>query len=617
MKRFAALLLVACLLTAMFPAAFAAQQKPEIKIQTAQLLDAVEGSYEPPVKGEKLNYFMPTFDMYGMTVVKGDTMTLSGMVYDGDRDEVKVGVMIYRGTYEELTEDSEIVGSAVTVGSNGYCYKERFYWDTTGMKSGDYTAIYFVTDWNDVIHYAAVCDLYISDREIPLEKLGIYVLELGKETEQVYIPDRGWDALSLGVVRYPYHTTDRREPIISGTGGHFSSGADSFPIGESFGPPDEPGEYLVKAWVRDDNRNPEFVAELKVIVEEDVGQFPVITPLDGTRLCFGQEKGFRIDLPQDTSMDDVLIHLTVDGLVEATRAEGNVLYLKGLRVASSWQHLIVAVGDRYVTRTFESVNHEDWTQRVSEPTCTESGTISHSCASCGLVWYEEIPRKGHRIAADAAVVVVKEPKATKSGISGRMCSVCKELVEFETECIFTDTQPDRFYSDALDYCYEKGIISGMTATTFGPTGTLNRAQLVSMLYRHAGSPAAEGENTFTDVPAESFYTAAVIWASENGIVYGYEDGSFRPGNSITRQELVAMLHRYMVRLDKDSGERSDLAAFEDLDQLMGYAEDAMQWAVANGVISGISATQLGPRQSANRAQTVTILHRIITGILGE
>ena len=78
-----------------------------------------------------------------------------------------------------------------------------------------------------------------------------------------------------------------------------------------------------------------------------------------------------------------------------------------------------------------------------------------------------------------------------------------------------------------------------------------------------------------------------------------------------------MLHRYMVRLDKDSGERSDLAAFEDLNQLIGYAEDAMQWAVANGVISGISATQLGPGQSANRAQTVTILHRIITGILGE
>ena len=76
-----------------------------------------------------------------------------------------------------------------------------------------------------------------------------------------------------------------------------------------------------------------------------------------------------------------------------------------------------------------------------------------------------------------------------------------------------------------------------------------------------------------------------------------------------------MLHRYVARLDRDNGERSNLAAFEDLDQLMGYAEDAMQWAVANGVISGISETQLGPRQSANRAQTVTILHRIITGTL--
>ena len=250
------------------------------------------------------------------------------------------------------------------------------------------------------------------------------------------------------------------------------------------------------------------------------------------------------------------------------------------------------------------------------PTCTEEGYHKNYCLFCGdIAAYEVYPAKGHNYGTEGTTVIM-EPTATKDGLMVGNCFLCGEVEEIIPR-VFTDTQPDWFYSDALDYCYEKGIISGMTATTFGPTGTLNRAQLVTMLHRHAGSPAVEGENTFTDVPAESFYTAAVIWASENGIVYGYEDGSFRPGNSITRQELVTMLHRYMVRLDKDSGERSDLAAFEDLDQLMGYAEDAMQWAVANGVISGISATQLGPRQSANRAQTVTILHRIITGILGE
>ena len=78
-----------------------------------------------------------------------------------------------------------------------------------------------------------------------------------------------------------------------------------------------------------------------------------------------------------------------------------------------------------------------------------------------------------------------------------------------------------------------------------------------------------------------------------------------------------MLYRYVVRLGKDNGQRSELAGFTDLDQLMGYAREPMQWAVANGVINGLSETVLGPQQSANRAQTVTILYRIITGILAE
>ena len=138
-----------------------------------------------------------------------------------------------------------------------------------------------------------------------------------------------------------------------------------------------------------------------------------------------------------------------------------------------------------------------------------------------------------------------------------------------------------------------------------------------MLYRHAGSPVVEGECTFADVPAGQFYTEAVMWASANGIVNGYEDGSFRPGDVITREQIVTMLYRYVVSLGKDNGERNDLSAFEDLDMLRAYALEPMQWAVANGVINGLSETTLGAQESANRAQTVTILYRIITGTLAE
>lgn len=619
MKRFAALLLAACLLIAMFPAAHAAQQEPEARIQTAQLLDAVHETYEVPEVGEDLNWVVPMFDMYGMTVVQGEEMVLSCMVDDGSRYTVNAGFMVFKGTLEELTDDSQPVAFNYGPTENSNEYVEKFYWDTTGMDCGDYTAIFYLTPDDDEgrVLYASACDVYISDREIPLEHLQLCVLELGQPTEAVRVKAGEHQHMSVVAVRYPYHTTDRRQVVMSGYDGDFSYGRANFPFAESINAPSEPGEYRIKGWVYGENFKAEHATEMKVIVEEDVGQFPVITALDGGVMCFGQEKRFRIDMPAGTDLYDAVIQVTVDGLVEVTRVEENVLYLKGIRVDSNYQELCVALGERFVTRSFGSKNHSDYAQYVTEPTCTEPGVRSHSCSDCGLVWYEDVEPLGHRIKNGAEIVVIEAPKATKNGISGGECERCGELAAFETGCIFYDTQPDWFYSDALDYCYDAGIINGLDEHTFGPTATLNRAQLVTMLYRHAGSPAVAGESTFADVPAESFYTDAVIWASENGIVNGYEDGSFRPADAITREQIVTMLHRYVVSLGMDNGERNDLAAFEDLDMLHRYAREPMEWAVANGVINGLSETALGPQQSANRAQTVTILYRIITGILAE
>ena len=619
MKRSIAMLLVFMLLTAMFPAVSAATAEEQpmmlskdtsaLSIDTAQVMEnAVRpyGAWAP-------SCIMPDFGMYGMTVLKGEPMNVR-FDLDKDSDETAV-LLIYKGYYEDLNEKSKLVASGQLTSGGG---SQSMTWDTTGMSAGDYTIYYTIVDAAGELVYAALTDVFISDKEIPLEKIGFYVMELGMETDTVSMfRQNSMECLTVHPVRYPYHTTDRRHIKLEGVFDSFYTGGGNFYGSDGFYPSGFVGRQYICAYINDDGFR-SFLTYLNVDVAELNSTHTKILPekdVSLTHFCIDAVTPVKIQIPEGYTLEDALVQTSHPGLISVA-GEGDTLYVTPLVGWSTMETMIVSFGKTFDAIDFYIREHDYYFKEVVTPaTCTEEGLRARTCKYCGVRTEEEvIPALGHDI---AQVTTVTEPTATKDGIAVGYCSRCDQDVQLPISRIFTDTQPDRFYSDALDYCYEKGIISGMTATTFGPTGTLNRAQLVSMLYRHAGSPAAEGENTFTDVPAESFYTAAVIWASENGIVYGYEDGSFRPGNSITRQELVAMLHRFVVRLGKDNGERKDLAAFEDLDQLMGYAEDAMQWAVANGVISGISETQLGPRQSANRAQTVTILHRIITGILGE
>lgn len=616
MKRSVAFLLMLVLTLSLVPGVAAAEGETvtvlradfdEPALSTSVLLNALET--QKPAEGEEYFFFMPTFEMYGMTVLSGESMNLRGCFRNGNK-RMRIAAVVYEGTYEELTAESEAVGSGqkLITSSNSTNTGTYFKWDTTGLPEGDYTAIYAMLDPNndDEIVYAAVCDLFLSDEEIPLERIGLYIFELGREVETVYCRP-GHEVLTYGFVRHPYHTTDRRKILKSGDG--FGFGSSNFENGDGMSPPGEIGTHQFYFYVN----NSEIRSTVDFIVEEDVGQFPKILPLTDAHICYGQERGFEILLPEGFTLNDALVQFNGGNAAELTRVEGNVLYLKGMQVNSvKWRFaLTVAVNDRFAVQDIAITDHE-FTADDKAPTCTEGGWKAYQCGNCGCRYGEELPALGHDI---AQTTIVTEPKATKDGITVGYCARCDQDVEEVIPRIFTDTQPDWFYSDPLDYCYEEGIINGLSANTFGPTATLNRAQLVTMLYRHADSPAVEGESTFADVPAGQFYTDPVAWANANGIVKGYEDNSFRPGNPITRQEIVTMLHRYVVSLGRDNGERNDLSAFTDLDMLHEYAKDPMQWAVANGVINGLSETVLGPQEHANRAQTVTILYRIITGIL--
>ena len=556
-----------------------------------------------------MNMVVPRVEMYGMTVLTGETMMLRCYIAHANSDSETV-IMIYKGHYTELDENSELVAAGQLPHGAGSWHMD---WDTEGCEEGDYTVYFAIVDPEYNILYASLADVYLSDEEIPLEKLGFYISELGMETDTVYLYEGNDSMMGIYPVRYPYHTTDRRSVTIKSVFGGTITGSGNFFGEDGMRTDTYAGHHYMCAYI-DEGGSKKYLTYLNVIVEEFGDQHVRINPEQGyLTICPGVDYHIDVEIPEGKTLADALIQTSVPGILEAFEKDGE-LYVRTLVNYSSLNQLTISFGQTFDVKGFYIRDHHYIAEMV-QPTCTEDGYSAKVCRHCADVQeLEIIPALGHEI-ADA--VVTAEPKATKDGAAVGICSRCDSEAETVVSCIFTDTEPDWFYSDALDYCYENGIINGLTASTFGPTATLNRAQLVTMLYRHAGSPAVEGESTFIDVPAESFYTAAVIWASANGIVNGYEDGSFRPGDAITREQIVTMIHRYVVMLEKDNGERNDLAAFEDLDMLHEYAREPMEWAVANGVINGLSATTLGAQESANRAQTVTILYRIITGILAE
>lgn len=173
---------------------------------------------------------------------------------------------------------------------------------------------------------------------------------------------------------------------------------------------------------------------------------------------------------------------------------------------------------------------------------------------------------------------------------------------------FSDLDVTQWYHEPVDYMLETGMMNGMSATTFEPNGTLTRAQLVTVLYRHAGSPDVTGlPNPFADVAPQSWYAKAVIWAAANGVVKGTSAATFAPEDAITCEQIAAILYRY----NGEAVTGDLLSSFPDADAVSGYAVEAMQWAVSRGLISGDPASDgtlwLRPRDGATRAQIAKIL----------
>ena len=268
------------------------------------------------------------------------------------------------------------------------------------------------------------------------------------------------------------------------------------------------------------------------------------------------------------------------------------------------------------TETIPKLTHEhSYTAVVTAPTCTEKGYTTHTCA-CGDSYVDTyVDALGHSWDSGK---VTKQPTETETGIRTYACTRCSAtktesipVVSVDVTQMFTDVTKNWAYP-GIQYCVTHGIMGGMGDGTFAPTGTTTRAQIVQILYNLEGTPAVSGTTPFTDLTA-NWYKPAILWAYQNNVVAGTSPTTFDPDQPVTREQIAVILTQYMFHVLKmeRTWTPADLSTFPDGAQVSGWAKEAMQDAVALGLINGTKAPDgvvyLDPQGSAARQQVATIL----------
>ena len=270
------------------------------------------------------------------------------------------------------------------------------------------------------------------------------------------------------------------------------------------------------------------------------------------------------------------------------------------------------------TETIPMLTHKhSYTAVVTAPTCTEKGYTTHTC-SCGHSYVDTYTDAlGH--AWDSGKVT-KPATATETGVKTFTCTRCSAT---KTETIpatgggcptagFTDAPPEGNWAHAgLDYCVQRGILSGVGDGRIDPSGLTTRAQFVQMLYSIHGKPAVSGALPFTDLP-EGWYRDAILWAYQNGVTSGTSDTTFGPYDPVTRAQVATFLMKYAKTVCniKPTWTPADLSKYPDVNNVPGWALGAMQDAVALRLISGNEikgVVYLDPNGNATREQVATIL----------
>ena len=193
----------------------------------------------------------------------------------------------------------------------------------------------------------------------------------------------------------------------------------------------------------------------------------------------------------------------------------------------------------------------------------------------------------------------------------------EEVPLSELPLLFVDVADGDWFREAVAYVFSKDLMVGVTDTQFSPYADSTRGMVALILMRLANGEAVEDALSFNDVASSDWFAEAAAWAAENGVFLGYDDGSFRGGVAITREQLAAVLYRYAQLKELDVSDAAELSAFVDADSVSEYAAPAMRWAVAAGLFIGDSASKLNPLSHATRAELATVLMRFCETVVAE
>ena len=325
-----------------------------------------------------------------------------------------------------------------------------------------------------------------------------------------------------------------------------------------------------------------------------------------------------IILGYDTDGIDVLqANNAGPGLISLDRYDWDTLDLMLRKYWGGYiSHLINPIDTVSTSGDGEAVHSwTDWIVAV-EPGCYTNGYAVRVCADCGRIGKRTLPA-GHVF--DDGVETVPATWE-EEGQTVYTCQVCgftetRTVPKITLADFFSDVPENKWYYPYVEYAFRNGLMNGMTGGVFAPDGGMNRAMIVTVLWRIEGEPEPTEEPPFGDLTGE-WYKKAVAWAAEAGIVKGVEENVFAPGDPLTREQIATIVYRYSEYKGLDVAPTGDLSGFPDEGDVSGYAREPLAWAVGRGLLKGTTNGKgqvvLDPRGGATRAQVATILTRYLT-----